>query len=249
MFATMVIVLPASFEGGDAHLSHGNQSLVFNTSVASLANTSVLAWYTDVMHEIKPIMAGYRLALSYNLIHTTTSLRPALSTVTDVIAPLRHVLLSWKQQQEEPDKIIYMLDHKYSHANMSGGALKGSDAHVLAILDELAKEIGFHLGLANVEHKVTGMAADNGGYRGRDDTYMEDIGDTTTSIKNLVDLDGKLIGAQISFDDEAETIPRNLGETIEEGKWDKQECEGYQGKFYASSLSSASRLTFYYMSR
>ncbi|THH13506.1 hypothetical protein EUX98_g9716, partial [Antrodiella citrinella] len=35
--------------------------------------------YTDVTHEIKPITSGYRLALAYNLLHTNTSLRPAIS--------------------------------------------------------------------------------------------------------------------------------------------------------------------------
>jgi hypothetical protein len=237
MFATVVVVLPASFEGGDAHLSHGNQSLVFNTSVDSLLNTSVLAWYTDVMHEIKPITAGYRLALSYNLIHTTSSLRPALPTTEHVISPLRRVLLSWKQQQKGPEKIIYMLDHQYSHANMSGGALKGSDAHTLAILDELAKEMGFHLGLANLEHKVTGTAADDGGYHDYGEVSMQDVDDTTTSIEHLVDLDGKLISDDIDFDDETETIPRNLGKILEEGGWDDQEYEGYQGEFHLT-LSS-----------
>jgi hypothetical protein len=52
MFATLIVVLPSKFAGGDAHLSHAGNNLVFNTSNDSLKKTSVLAWYTDVMHEV-----------------------------------------------------------------------------------------------------------------------------------------------------------------------------------------------------
>jgi hypothetical protein len=48
----MIIVLPSEFTGGDAHVSHGEETKVFDTSALSLSKTTVLAWYTDVMHEI-----------------------------------------------------------------------------------------------------------------------------------------------------------------------------------------------------
>jgi hypothetical protein len=52
MFATLIIVLPTEFTGGDAHLSHSGISTVINSSAESLSKTTVLSWYTDVMHEI-----------------------------------------------------------------------------------------------------------------------------------------------------------------------------------------------------
>ena len=129
MFATIVVVLPTPFTGGDAYLSHSGQKVVLNTSGQSLSKTTVLAWYTDVMHEIKPIMSGYRVALSYNLVHTTTSLRPSLTDNAGPLLKLRHVLLSWKQNDEDDlDRLVIKLDHDYSHANLSASALKGSDA-------------------------------------------------------------------------------------------------------------------------
>ena len=53
---------------------------------------------------------------------------------------LRHVLLSWKQMNrlDAPRKMIYLLDHQYSQANKTGSALKGLDAHKMAILQMLA---------------------------------------------------------------------------------------------------------------
>ncbi|KAJ8075198.1 hypothetical protein PM082_019526 [Marasmius tenuissimus] len=238
MFASIIVVLPSHFTGGDAHVSHGTLKKVFNTSGPSLSKTTVLSWYTDVTHEIKPIKSGYRLALSYNLFHTTNSLRPSLSSQTDMIGRLRHILLSWKQQESEPDKMIYMLDHKYSQASLSASALKGKDAHIVAVLDSLSKEIGFSLGLAHIEHHETGQANDYGGGRGSywdeseeddDDVEMGEIEESTTSIENLVDLDGKHISDNVEFDDEAETIPARFIDYFGGQTWDDQDYEGYQG--------------------
>ena len=94
MFATIIIVLPSPFTGGAAHLSHGNLSEVFDCSANSAHQTTVLAWYTDVKHSIKPITSGYRLALSYNVYHTKNTLRPSLPTNHSAVTALRHVLLS-----------------------------------------------------------------------------------------------------------------------------------------------------------
>ncbi|KAJ8072944.1 hypothetical protein PM082_019807 [Marasmius tenuissimus] len=238
MFASIIVVLPSRFTGGDAHVSHGTLKKVFNTSEPSLSKTTVLSWYTDVTHEIKPIQSGYRLALSYNLFHTTTSLRPSLSSQNDIVGRLRHILLSWKQRESKPDKIIYMLDHKYSQASLSASALKGKDAHIVAVLDSLSKEIGFSLGLAHIEHHETGQANDYGGGRGSywdeseeddDDVEMGEIEERTTTIENLVDLDGEDISDTVEFDDEAETIPARFDRYFEGQSCDDEEYEGYQG--------------------
>ncbi|KAL0064876.1 hypothetical protein AAF712_008129 [Marasmius tenuissimus] len=243
MFASIIVVLPSRFTGGDAHVSHGTLKKVFNTSGPSLSKTTVLSWYTDVTHEIKPIQSGYRLALSYNLFHTTTSLRPSLSSQNDIVGRLRHILLSWKQRESKPDKIIYMLDHKYSQASLSASALKGKDAHLVAALDSLSKELGFSLGLAHIEHHESGQANDYGGsYRHRgywgygeseddDDVEMGEIEERTTTIENLVDLDGEDISDTVEFDDEAETIPARFDRYFEGQSCDDEEYEGYQGNY------------------
>jgi hypothetical protein len=248
MFATMIIVLPSEFTGGDAHVSHGEETKVFDTSALSLSKTTVLAWYTDVMHEIvgdfrrssdtamltatqKPITSGYRLALSFNLLHTTTSIRPALAEASDTVSLLRQLLLSWftAKHEKAPDKIVYMLEHKYSQANLSASALKSRDAHLLAILDSIATEIGFCLGLAHVHHTQSGPGDDSGGYYGGGrDVGMEYVEDTSTVMKSLVDLEGQLLHGLIELDHKTQTIPRV--DKFFDKKWhDTQEYEGYQG--------------------
>lgn len=265
MFATIVIVLPSSFAGGAAHLSHAGQSVIVDQSKGSLTNTSVMAWYTDVMHEIKPIESGYRLALSYNLIHTTTSLRPALTDTTQSIQRLRHILRSWRQQisdEDSPEKIIYLLQHRYSHANYRGSALKGSDAQVVAIVESVGKELGFRVGLALVECHLRGGADDGGNtyhpppaWRlssddeppDSDDLEFLEVYEKTMTITELVDLDGRPLKKKLKLTDEdedgtgVEFIPADLREEVENGPHDEQDYEGYQGNVRLSMPSKLRR--------
>ncbi|KAI4517125.1 hypothetical protein K525DRAFT_211588 [Schizophyllum commune Loenen D] len=262
MFATIIVVLPSPFTGGAAHLSHGSLSEVYDCAPASDMKTTVLSWYTDVTHSIKPITSGYRLALAYNVYHTTNTLRPSLPDTHSAVEALRHVLLSWKQttNPDAPRKIIYLLDHKYSQANMKGSALKGLDAHKLAILQLLAKQHDFRLGLASLETSLSGYADDNGCSYGRsrygrygyyDDSEEEDdedvdfaeVEETETKITNLVDLEGRMLQDELEFDAEGdECIPGDLTEAVQQGDHDGQDYEGYMGNG-AGSLSRWYRRT------
>ncbi|KDQ16692.1 hypothetical protein BOTBODRAFT_30614 [Botryobasidium botryosum FD-172 SS1] len=251
MFATIIIVLQSPFTGGAAHLSHAGLSTIVDFSTDSNLSTSVMAWYTDVTHEIKPITSGYRLALSYNLIHTTNALRPVLPSSDDAVVKLRRVLSSWQRSLDSaPKKIIYLLKHKYSTANLKGSALKGEDAHLVSLLESLADELGFHVGLAIVECHVSGQADDMGrhGYGGYSEADPSDLSiveetERAMSVTNLVNLDGRSLATSIDIDDAGEddedgeeghipeTIPADLRSIVEDGPPDEQEYEGYQGNY------------------
>ncbi|KAI0080855.1 hypothetical protein K474DRAFT_1636833 [Panus rudis PR-1116 ss-1] len=262
MFATVIVVLPSEFTGGEAHLTHSGLSAVYDSSQNSGWQTTVMAWYTDVMHEIKPITSGYRLAISYNLVHTTNSLRPALSNNTATIQHLRQILVAWQKDggYNSPQKIVYLLDHKYSQANLRGSALKGSDAQLVGILDVLAKELGFHLGLANAICHLVGMPDETAysygsrrrrgygwgyGYDDADGSFdggFEEVTNRDLEIKEFVDLDGNLISNSLILDSEQEAIPSDLTEAVEEGDYESQEFEGYMGN-YAGDLQRWYRRT------
>ncbi|KAK7696246.1 hypothetical protein QCA50_000899 [Cerrena zonata] len=247
MFATIIVVLPSKFTGGEAHLSHGGLSKVYDSSKDSVHQTTVMAWYTDVTHEIKPITSGYRLALAYNLVHTKQSLRPVLSSNNDFIDGVRNALISWNECEEDgiptPEKLVYLLDHKYSQANLRAGALKGADDHKVSILAAVAEELGFNLGLASVEFHLSGAGDDDCHYRpqrwdcysdedsddGYNDVNFGEVSDRDVSIETFVDLDGNHIANSLEFDNETETIPSDFVEDIESGPYDRQEYEGYMG--------------------
>ncbi|KAF7332537.1 hypothetical protein MKEN_00136300 [Mycena kentingensis (nom. inval.)] len=255
MFASIVVVLPSEFTGGDAHTSHSRTKKVFNSSKNSGAQTTVLAWYTDVAHEVKPITSGYRFALTYNLVHTTTAIRPALSSVDGPIAQLRRIFKAWNADKRGPDKYFHMLDHHYSIANLSGSALKGSDAHMVAILDNLAQEVGFGIGLLNAELCQSGGADDSGvDYysRSRRNYYYEDdeeeeeddwegidfveVEESKVTIQSFVDPDGN------ELDEEGLEDDGKLEGELEGSDDYEQEYEGYMGN-YAGTLERFYRST------
>lgn len=257
MFATIVVILPSRFTGGAVHVRHGDLDKTYDSSENSLTNTSVLAWYTDVEHEVKAITSGYRLALSFNLVHTTNALRPTLG-VSTLPSRLQHVLRSWKQAEasgDAPRKIIYLLSHKYSQAALRGSALKGVDAHLVSILDTIGAQHGIHLGLANLTCTQSGGANDYGERErdgwGRcyydedsedmndDDVSMCEVDETRVDVENLVDMDGKLIRQRISYELETEVIPEELVGEITSGEYDDQEYEGYQGNVGLLALHAA----------
>ncbi|GJE87377.1 hypothetical protein PsYK624_034600 [Phanerochaete sordida] len=250
MFATIIIVLPSHFTGGAAHLSFGELSTVYDCSPKSQLETSVMAWYTDVTHEIKPITSGHRLALSYNLLHTTSSLRPALHPQNSVAEKLRRVLRAWRADTSAraPHKLLVLLDHKYAEANLGAAALKGADAQRAAVLDALARAHGFRLGLANAHCHLSGPADDCGGggwgggwggrrygryddYGGDDDVDFVEIESRVMTVQHFVDLDGELISKKLEYNKNGETIPADLTDSIESGPHDKQEYEGYMGNW------------------
>ncbi|CAA7268307.1 unnamed protein product [Cyclocybe aegerita] len=256
MFATIIILLPSKYTGGQVVVSHASKTKTIDFAPDSLYSSALLAWYTDVKHEVKPVKSGYRLALSYNLIHTAPPEvpQPCLPDMSDSVYALRRVLRKWKdgryQNMPEPPLVAYLLDHQYSTANLQHGhkALKGADAHRVSFLRDIAKDLGFIVGLASLTYNVTGAADDDGAdyYRRRARCYsdseeegfgrggrkfpsMEEEGYARSSVSGLVDLNGSLLlpGSQvkITLSDDA-LIPRDAFEDV---KPDKTEYEGYMG--------------------
>ncbi|KZS90678.1 hypothetical protein SISNIDRAFT_430659, partial [Sistotremastrum niveocremeum HHB9708] len=129
MVATIIVVLPSKFEGGQVHLSHQGRRKILDIAEHSASATSILAWYSDVRHGVKPITSGYRLALSYNLIIPTGVPRPDIPGNSKMIAAVRHVLLSWKQSFDAttPLKLACVLDHQYSLHGLQNGVFRGAD--------------------------------------------------------------------------------------------------------------------------
>ncbi|KAJ3867375.1 hypothetical protein EV359DRAFT_78625 [Lentinula novae-zelandiae] len=170
MFATIIVVLPSPYTGGQVHVSHSSSQQVFSFDSNSLLSTAVMAWYTDVQHEVKPITSGYRLALSYNLVHVTPGVPPPiLPDMHSSIMSLRRVLKKWrtyKYPDIEPNIMCHILSHKYSPAGLSTGfkVLKGKDSYLVAQLMPLAAEQEFFVGLANLTYHQTGTADGDGGY-------------------------------------------------------------------------------------
>ncbi|KAF8345455.1 hypothetical protein F5887DRAFT_1192178 [Amanita rubescens] len=172
MFATMIILLPSQYTGGEVHLSHASKTQVIDFSASSLANTAVLAWYTDVLHEMKPVTSGYRLALSYNLVHTSPLIPlPTSPSYDGPCAELRRVLCKWKegsyQRPEKHNCIAFLLKHRYyGEVDFKHGAscLKGEDDERVTLVRAAAEGLGFVVLLANIEYCVSTQVWDSDYY-------------------------------------------------------------------------------------
>lgn len=222
MFATIVITLPSQFTGGSIHLEHALKTKVVNMSSDSAFSTQVAAWYTDVMHSVQPILSGYRLVLSYNLIHAIApSLRPALTTTSPHAKKLRRVLKAWKKNQT-PQKVVYLFDHQYSSSNLLGATLKGKDAHIIRNVRSIAEPLGFRIYVANIQlyRKGTDVGDD---YYGED--WDREFGESSWSANSLVDLQGNPVDIENLKIKNKYIIPYSLTEEAP----DQESKEGYTG--------------------
>ena len=233
MFASLIIVLPSKFEGGEVHVSHSNDKDVFNISPSSEFTTSALAWYTDVTHEVKPITSGYRLAISYNLVNSSPGLPPPHLPDTDsAVSTVERIFRKWRKGGYDRDSgtITYLLDHEYSEASLEFAALKGKDAALVSNIRRAAENQGISLCLGLLECEMDGDAD----VYGSDDGYgrspqMELVHEKEYWIKGLYDLDGDLAKGMnpISLDPEYDMIPRDPG--FEDQNPDDKEFGGYTG--------------------
>lgn len=213
----------------------------------SLISTSVMAWFTGVTHEMELITSGYRLALSYNLIHTTAAVQPSPPPVHPLTLELRDIFLDWKDGLEGPQKIVYLLENQYPQDNLRDSALKGRDARMAGMINAIAGATGYNVGLANLKCMVLGSAEihtscwnkrgrwddedesdpDTGPFAGNayerhTHRAIDDIIEVDWSITSLVTLNGRKILDTVVFDageeDESEeTIPANFLAKVKAG--------------------------------
>ena len=234
MFASLIIVLPSKFEGGQVHVSHGNNKDVFDISPSSAFTTSAIAWYTDVTHQVKPITSGYRLALSYNLINPSPGIPPPhLPDMHSAVSEVEAIFRKWRKGGYANSKFIaYLLGHQYSKAGIGSTALKGRDANLVSNIRRAAEKQGVALFLGLLKCTITmdgGM--DHGcnyrrnkhfrifGYYDSEDEDEDEspgtriVLETEYKIERLYDLDRDPMGDEdvdpIIVDPELGIIPKN----------------------------------------
>jgi len=135
MFGTLVICLPSEHQGGDLVIKHRNVTKVFQTSISQ---PSMACWFSDVTHEVLPLISGVRCVLTYNLAipvsHQDHAQRPSAALNTPGRASIQEALSAWLESRngngrrgDGADYLYYLLDHAYTEANLSLHGLKGAD--------------------------------------------------------------------------------------------------------------------------
>ena len=138
MFATLIIVLPSIYTGGELRVRHRDREVRLELYCPEPSEVAFAAFYADCVHELLPITSGCRLTLVYNLLRQGKGRRPEPPNYDDEQADVTALLRQWVAGKEAPDddspeKLIYPLEHAYTPAELAFEALKGADAAVAAV--------------------------------------------------------------------------------------------------------------------
>ena len=170
MFATLVIVLPSLYTGGELVVRHRDREARLDLHGPEPSDVAFAAFYADCVHEVLPITSGCRLTLVYNLLLRTAKGRlpepPSYETEQAAVADL---LREWTAAKESPDddspeKLVYPLEHAYTPAALAFDALKGVDAAVASVLVPAAEQADCDLHLVLISIEESGSAEYTGYY-------------------------------------------------------------------------------------
>jgi hypothetical protein len=211
MIGTVVVILPSAFTGGAMVVEHHDERLTFRAAGGKL---TFIAFYADCHHQVRPVTAGYRVALTYNLMvegDTSRTTKPATGQLDALTQTVQRFFetplpLRWAHEprRESPDRLVYLLDHQYTRRSLAWHRLKNADASRAAALGEAARRLDCEivLALADVHESWSCEDEDYGygqyGRRGRwrwdyDEDAREDAdGSEAPALIELLDSDIEL---------------------------------------------------------
>jgi len=137
MVGTLTVALPSEYKGGAVVIEHHDDKLTYRATRRSAEELTFIAFYSDCHHEVRPIKAGYRIVLVYNLLFHAPALAAA-SLEDPLVSELVERVGSHfstptpagkysKEPAQPPDKLVYLLDHEYTQHSLGWAGLKCAD--------------------------------------------------------------------------------------------------------------------------
>ncbi len=170
MVATLVVVLPSSFEGGELIVRHEGQerTIDFGGPAGDVFHIQYAAFYADCEHEVRPLEKGYRLCLVYNLTLAKSKKSRSAPRDSQHVDSIARLLRNWADEDGSAEKLGIALDHQYTQHGLSWDALKGTDRAKARVLAEAARRAECQAYLALLTLHESGSAEyAGGGWRGR----------------------------------------------------------------------------------
>jgi len=186
MFGTMIIALPSLHEGGQLIVYHKDNKAVIDLSGAEGSELKFGAFYADCEHEVLPITKGYRVCLVYNLIQKFTSELLTAPCYVNEAQEASGMLKTAFFTDGYPSKLVWLLEHQYSKAELSFNSLKNADQAISKVLIKAAEQAkcAIHLGIVHIEESGNaeadfgyGSSRSRRGYYGGDDEMDADSDD------------------------------------------------------------------------
>jgi len=207
MVATMVIVLPSFHEGGELVVRHDGQERTIDFGSAEGGQFAIhfAAFYADCEHEVRPLRAGHRLCLVYNLTLGKSGKTLTAPRASESIERIRPIPREWAED-DSVAKLIVTLDHQYTQGGLAWDSLKGVDRAKAQALLEAARREGCRAYLGLLTFWESGQAEYSGGGgsgygRGRrwgsrdeedDEPHeMGELFDSSLTAEHLIDGDGR----------------------------------------------------------
>ena len=166
MIGTLVLCLPSPHKGGELCVNHDGLQHVFDFSQHS-GDTSRVQWaafYSDCIHEVKPVLEGNRVTVTYNITlqnpehhkrryfqrsreskdHSEVSLGEHFETSAESPSLTAKALASVNSELEKlrlhgrssPSRLGFLLKHKYISKGLQPHLLKGEDKVLFDFLIE-----------------------------------------------------------------------------------------------------------------
>ncbi len=238
MVATLVVVLPSAFEGGELVVRHDGEERVvdFAGPARNPFHTHFAAFYADCEHEVRPLRTGHRLGLVYNLTLAKSKPVVAAPRTADRVGQVAAALRAWSPT--DPRKLAVPLDHQYTQDGLTWDALKGVDRVKARVFAEAAGRAGCVASIALLTLEESGEAEESSAPRARrrrsrgdeeshdpDDYEMGEVFDSTLTAEAWSDPDGKRLAFGRMHVEEEEIVPQ---EAMATGK-PQQDVDGYTG--------------------
>ncbi|MFM8983568.1 MAG: 2OG-Fe(II) oxygenase, partial [Spartobacteria bacterium] len=174
MFGTLVVSMPSAHEGGELIVRHAGREAGVDLRGTDPGEVGFAAFYADCEHEVRPVTAGHRVCLIYNLILATRRREgdPQPPDERPFIEKAAAAFRNWASREVvTPGKIAYLLEHKYTPSGLSFSGLKGRDAAIAKVLLEAAKSsaCAFHIGIVHIEENGWAEYSGWGGSRWDDE--------------------------------------------------------------------------------
>ena len=188
MVATLVVSLPVAGAGGELVIRHGEREAVVDLCTTEPSELAFAAFYADCVHEIRPVTAGYRIVLVYHLV-VRGAAALVLRAAPDYAAQedqLAAQLRSWEAASAAGDKLVWLLEHRYSEAGLSFDGLKNADAALGRVFARAAQRVDHALYAAILSIYEWGTVDESGDFPDWDDPEDYDWDDEDWDEEQIV---------------------------------------------------------------
>lgn len=197
MVATLVVSLPSAHTGGELVIDDNG---TLTSYPASREDLTLVAFYADRRHEVRPVRSGTRITLTFNVLLRASTQPQATHSIDGAAALIEEHFTQertyYGRPLNAPTALAFLLDHEYSQHGLTSQRLKGADAGNVAILSAAARatECEWALALTDInEVRHAEESYDDGGFYDGDyyfddnDDDLSDVDESDYGIGEIID--------------------------------------------------------------